>query len=286
MQERPESITPVILAGGRGVRLWPLASAKRPKPFLKLFSRYNLLQKTLLRAEGCAAPVVVCAENHLENVQKSLQKTGTQPRCIIAEPEIRSTAASVALAAMRLENEPGYMMVMPSDHAMKSPQAFAAQWERARAGAGDDKIVIFGVRPRSHNTRYGYILTQEQQYDGVYKVQHFVEKPQKPRAVQLLASHHCLWNTGIFLCRPRVFLQELQRHAPEIYDSCRRTVEKGEDKPPVFVPEPASFARVPNIPVDVAVMEKSNRISAVELPTRWADIGTWGALPCTLFLRH
>ena len=263
-----------------------MTSANRPKPFLRLFSSYSLLQKTLRRVFACADPIIVCHRHFTAKVQHDLQHLQRRARFIFAEADGRSTAASITLAALAVEPEQ-LILVMPSDHVMADPDKFLAQLSEAqKVAATENRVVLFGAQPRSNASRYGYILAEGFAKTQIKKVQHFVEKPEKPRAVQIRASGHCFWNTGIFLCKAGVFLDKLHRHAPEILESCSRALKAGNESGGVIMPDRDAFFRCPAIPVDVAVMEKARNIYVIDLGSRWADIGTWPSLLHAMIFRH
>ena len=178
------------------------------------------------------------------------------------------------------------ILVMPSDHVIKQKELFLQQLHGACERAKEGFIVIFGARPRSNNTRYGYVLAEGFGRAEIKKVQHFVEKPEKPRAIQLLAAGNCFWNTGIFLCKAGVFLEKLKRHAPEIYESCVRAHKAGKKEGNVFRPDRAAFERCPAISVDIAVMEKARNVAVTDIKTPWADVGTWASLPHTILFKE
>ncbi len=280
-----KKVTPVILAGGKGVRLWPLTGSQRPKPFLKVSSKYTLLQRTLRRVETCAEPIIVCAQEFAGKAKSNLDGVAQGAGGIVAEPVPRSTAASIAMAALCVGTD-DLILVMPSDHVIGNKEVFLQQLRGACTRAQEGAVIIFGARPKSNNARYGYVLAEGFGKAEVKKVQHFVEKPEKPRAVQLRAAGNCFWNTGIFLCKAGVYLEKLERHAPDIYESCARAHKSGKQEGNIFTPDRAAFERCPAIPVDVALMEKARNLSVTDIKTPWADVGTWGSLSHTVMFKY
>jgi len=213
-------MTPVILCGGSGTRLWPLSRKSLPKQFVPLIGDKSLLRLTVERlAKVNPAMVCVAADEHRFLVAQTLHEaelSGT----VILEPSARNTAAAMALAALAAQPA-DLLLFCPADHHIPDTDAFVAMVEQGRAAAQGGAIVTFGVTPSFPSTAYGYIAQGAARVDGAREVQRFIEKPQAERASQLLLAGNVLWNAGIFLCQARVLLQVLERHASDIYASCQ-----------------------------------------------------------------
>lgn len=271
-------ITPVILCGGSGTRLWPKSRVAKPKPFIPLIGDETLFEQALSRAPasaGFADPVIVTGAAHLAHVEAQLgERAGAQ---IIVEPSARNTAAAIALAAHRLPAD-AVMLVCPSDHHIGNPQAFAAAAHAAAALAAEDWLVSFGIAATAPETGYGY-LKQGEAIDGSgYRVARFIEKPDLERAKGFLAEGGYAWNGGIFAFRAGAFLAELARHRPAIADAVARAVAAGHADGRRFHPDAAAFAEVVSESVDYAVMENTGRAAMVPADMAWSDIGNWQAL--------
>lgn len=282
-----EAIVPVVLSGGSGTRLWPLSRSLYPKQFLPLASDRTLLQETLLRtsgAEGFAAPVVVCNEEHRFVVAEQARIVGVEPRAIVLEPVGRNTAAAVAVAALTATqwNPRALLLVMPSDHVIADLEAFHAA-VAAGAAAGVEaggRLVTFGVKPTRPETGFGYIEAggAVEDDDRVRVIRRFVEKPDAATAATYLASGDFLWNSGIFLLPADLFLAELERYAPDVLSACRAAVS-GEKHDLGFARlDKASFSASPSVSIDVAVMERTDRGAVVPVDMGWNDVGSWDAL--------
>jgi len=276
-------ITPVILCGGSGTRLWPRSRAGKPKPFLPLVGENTLFEATVLRCgeqAHFAAPIVVTGMKHLAHVEAQLPVPGGE---IIVEPEARNTAAAIALAALRLPDE-AIMLVCPSDHHIADCAAFTAAARAAADLAAQDWLVSFGIEAKSPETGFGYLRRGEAIVGGPgSRVARFVEKPDLARAEQFVASGDYAWNGGIFAFRAGFFLAELERHRPAIAAAAREAAAKGrvEDAGAGrhrFHPDPAAFARIESESVDYAVMENTDRAAMVPADMGWSDIGNWEAL--------
>ena len=274
-------MVPVILSGGSGTRLWPLSRGAYPKQFLPLTGEQTMLQMTLRRLEGLeevSAPVIVCNEEHRFLVAEQLRQMGIQARAIIREPDGRNTAPAVALAALELaEVDPSEpMLVLPADHVIEDVEAFQAAVRTALDAARKGALVTFGIVPDSAETGYGYIRAEG---DGdVRKVLEFKEKPDLATAELYVESGDYFWNSGMFLFRADRYLEELERHAPDILEVCRSTWERRrEDDDFVRLPREV-FMACRSDSIDYAVMENTDRAVMVPLDAGWNDLGSWSAL--------
>lgn len=274
--------TPVILAGGAGTRLWPLSRADRPKPFLSVTGPRTLLAETLRRATALAdagPPIVVCAAQHREAVRNQARREGTPLRTIIAEPTGRGTAPAVAAAALSA-NEDEVLAVMPADHYVSDPAAWAGATEAALPYAREGWLVTFGVAPRSAKTGFGYIKPGPPLDEGadIRRIEEFLEKPDPETAERYLAAGDRFWNSGIFLFRAGAFLEELAEHRPETAAAVRRAHAAADRREDGILLDPAAFRECPAESVDNAVMENTTRGAMIPLDAGWSDMGSWPAL--------
>lgn len=277
-------VTPVILSGGAGTRLWPLSHDGAPKQFHALASDKTMLQDTALRTLPAdditfRAPVVICSAAHVDTIKAQLADVSLTPSRIVLEPFGRNTAAAAQIAAAVVEEmEPGSLvLLLPADHVVSKPQAFRAAISRAAATA-QSHIVTFGIEPTGPETGYGYIQQGAPLDDGVFKVSRFAEKPSKDVAAAYLAGGDYSWNAGIFLFSPKVMLQEMQRYAPEIAQASVEALTKGASTDGVVLLDRDVFASCPSEPVDIAVMEKTALAAVAPVDMGWADVGSWSEL--------
>ncbi len=278
------AIIPVILSGGVGARLWPVSRELHPKPFMHLADGESLLQKAFARALGLpdVADILTVTNRDLyfktEDEYRPINRTGV-PTSFILEPFGRNTAPAAALAALtvqQLYGDSALLLVLAADHLISDANAFGRAVARASQLAGQGMIVTFGITPKSPETGYGYI-----EADGE-TVRRFVEKPTQDKAAEYLASGQYLWNAGIFCFQAGAFLSEMAQHAPDVLDAVRAVLavsERAQKKTAVQIELNASeFAKVPDISIDYALMERSKRVAVVACDIGWSDIGSWGAI--------
>lgn len=268
------SVVPVVLCGGAGRRLRPLSTDDCPKPFLRLGSRHSMLQDTLLRVGGCAAPMLVLNTQLLGRARADLQEIGTVPRHLVLEPMGRNTAPALAAAALLLAPDDA-MLVLPADHWIQNPQVLLSAVEKSIRWARQGAIISFGIRPRRADTGFGYIRRGAPVDDGTYRVDRFLEKPHKAVAKTLVRGGACDWNSGIFMLSAGTALAELTRFEPDIVDAARRALPRARGAIVTLGPE---FCQAPKLSIDVAMMEPSDKALVVPLDLQWSDLGTWPAL--------
>lgn len=279
-------IQPVILCGGSGTRLWPASRARHPKQFMLLDGGSTLFSETLHRIshlEQAYAPVVVSSEDCRFYASSALNEAGCGGT-VILEPAARSTAPAIALAAFcaleqSAEEEDGtdsLLLVLPSDHRFEEPERFCQAVSSACSAAVNGALVTFGIRPSCAETGYGWIRAGESLSEGMFCVEAFSEKPEKSRAQAMLDAGGHFWNSGIFLFRASVFLDELKELAPSVWEPVRQAwAERRTDLS--FLRPGLSFLASPSISVDHAVMEHTHRAVVVPVDCGWSDLGSWEA---------
>ena len=276
-------LTPIILSGGAGTRLWPLSRELYPKQLLALTGERTLIQQTALRLEGvsAAAPVVVCNEAHRFLVAEQLRQIGIEPAAMVLEPVGRNTAPAIALAAQAAlaaaRADDPLLLVLPADHVIRDVPAFQKAVRAALGPAGAGKLVTFGIVPSAPETGYGYIQ-RGARHGAAYAIARFVEKPDAGRAEQFVASGEYYWNSGMFLFRARRYLEELERFAPEMARVCAEAFASARSDLDFTRIERERFEACPADSIDYAVMEKTDDAVVVPLDAGWSDIGSWAAL--------
>lgn len=268
-------ITPVILCGGSGTRLWPRSRRTKPKPFLPLVGERTMFEATLDRCIGEGVftdPVIVAGAAHTCHIADQVGGTAT----VIVEPSAKNTAPAIGLAAALLPAD-AIMLVCPSDHHIADSAAFAAAAGAAAKLAAEDWMVAFGIAAVRPETGYGYIRLGES-IEGGNRIDRFVEKPDRATAERFLAEGGHAWNGGIFAFRAGAFMQELAAHRPDMADAVRLAVAGGRYEGQEFHPATEPFAAIEGESVDYAVMENTARAAVVPADMGWSDIGGWDAL--------
>lgn len=275
-------ITPVLLSGGVGSRLWPVSREQHPKQFLPLAGEQSMLQETLqrLNPEECARPVVVCNEEHRFMVAEQLRQLELSAAAIILEPEGRNTAPAVALAALQAatDDPQALLLVLPADHVIQDVAAFTAAVAKAAPLARQGRLMTFGVVPTKAETGYGYIRCGEPMGADLYALDSFVEKPDAATAQQYLDSGNYLWNSGMFLLRADTYLEQLREFAADMVASCEQAMAGASVDMDFVRPQREAFLACASDSIDYAVMEKTQVGGVVSLDCGWSDVGAWSAL--------
>ena len=280
----PGAVVPVLLSGGSGTRLWPVSRESFPKQFWPLVSDRSLIEETTRRAlgEGFAPPIVVCNQAHRFVVAEQLRLAGAAAPRILLEPVGRNSAPAIAAAALLVaEQDPDAVLwMMAADAAIRDVPALHRALAAAVAAARAGHVVTFGMRPTAAETGYGYIEVGEPLagLPGVHDLARFVEKPEAATAAKLAASGRHLWNSGMFVFTARTLLAELERHAPDVLTALRPAVSLRTEDLDFIRLDPEAFARVPNISLDYAVAERTDRAAVVPADLGWSDVGSWDAL--------
>lgn len=271
------AIYPVVLCGGAGTRLWPASRPERPKQFLDLVSEASLFQETIRRVAPLAAEegavLVVAGRDHAVAIEAQL---GDMPAVMLVEPEGRDSGPAMAAAAEWIfrRDPAGVALFVASDHHIPDAEGFRAAVREGVRAAGAGRIVTFGVKPTEPSPAYGYIQPQG---SGLSPVRRFVEKPDRARAAEYVAAGY-LWNSGNFVARADVLLEELDAYAPEVARAARAALPAGDATRIELDP---AFAAAPRISIDYAVMEKSGRVSVLPVGFGWSDLGAWDAVAAT-----
>ena len=271
-------ITPVILSGGGGTRLWPLSTPARPKQFLALTGERTMFQLTLDRVadgQSFTAPIIVANAAHADLVNEQL---GGRDAIVLLEPCARNTAPAIALAALAVSDPKAVLLVMPSDHMITDPAAFHAATQAALPQIKAGWMVTYGITPTGPETGYGYIQMGAALSGVLKSVAHFVEKPDLARAKAMLAAGNHSWNGGIFLFRADIYLDALSIYSPEILNSAQTAMTKANHTANRITPDAAAFANCPSDSIDYAVMEKASQVAVVPVNMGWSDVGSWDAL--------
>ncbi|ALE02317.1 mannose-1-phosphate guanylyltransferase/mannose-6-phosphate isomerase [Candidatus Pseudothioglobus singularis] len=274
-------IFPVILSGGSGTRLWPLSRKQYPKQFISLINDTSLFQETINRLPAKASkPLIICNEEHRFIVAEQLRQIKSKNNGIILEPVGKNTAPAIALAAFYLKNKniDPTLLVLSADHLIDNNQRFHEAIEIAEKYANQGKLVALGIKPKNPETAYGYIETDNSLNNDFYKIKSFTEKPDLESAEKYIETGGYYWNSGIFIFKASVYLNELEKYEPEIFKYCKNSCLNNSEDLDFVRFDNDEFVKCPSKSVDYAVMEKTNNGIVVPLNTYWSDIGSWNAL--------
>ncbi len=277
-------IVPVILSGGSGTRLWPVSRKSFPKQFWPLISEQSLLAETALRAHSSAftAPIVVANQEHRFVVAEQLRNAGIKGAQILLEPAGRNSAPAIAAAALLAAetNADAVLWIMAADAAITDQAALQTALKAAAAAARAGYLVTFGMQPTAPETGYGYI-TEGAPIDrlpGVFSVRHFIEKPDAAHAEALLKAGNNLWNSGMFMFQAGMMLAEMERLAPDVLSAVQAAMKTRTTDLDFLRLGAASFEAAPDISIDYAIVEKTDKAVVVPAALGWSDVGSWAAL--------
>ena len=280
-------ITPVIMAGGSGSRLWPLSRKLMPKQFLNISGENTMIQETLLRLNGLDVdkPLCICNEEHRFILAEQLREIDSLGS-IILEPVGRNTAPAIALAALSLleKDNDAIMLVLAADHIIEDETEFQNVVSNSVSLAQEGKFVTFGIVPKHAETGYGYIHKGNSYTNVAFDVSKFVEKPDSITAEKYLSSGEYLWNSGMFMFKASRYIEELEKHQPEILTACKKSLDHTSTDMDFIRVDKDEFVKCPDDSIDYAVMEPlckaedSNSVVVVPLDANWNDIGSFSAI--------
>jgi len=272
----------VIMAGGAGVRLWPLSRQNRPKQVLRLFSGASLLRRSYERVAAMLEPRqihVITNHSHLPIVSKELPELPAAN--LIGEPVGRDTANAVGLAAALLakRDSDAVIGIFTADHVITPMDRFCAAVEQAfqTAEQRPDALVTMGIRPTRPDTNYGYVWRGERIAEGLFQVRKFTEKPSAAEAMKYLSSGEYYWNSGMFMWKATTILDQIEKHLPESHKAICEIADVWETEQRQQKLE-SLYPKLMKISIDFAVMERADHVVVVEMSCHWVDVGSWPAI--------
>ncbi len=276
------TITPVLLCGGSGTRLWPISRKSYPKQFVRLIGDESLFAASAKRLSGTgyANPVIVTGSDFRFIVTEQLLEVGIDPGSILIEPDARNTAPAVLAAALHVgaHDPEALILIAPSDHAIIDPAAFRAAVDRGVPAAKAGQIVTFGIVPTHAETGYGWLELASPAAADPVPLRRLVEKPDAARAQDMLASGGFLWNAGIFLATARTMIAAFETHSPAMLAPVKAAIDKAKADLGFLRLDAAAWAGAEAISIDYAVMERAPNLSVVAFDAGWNDLGGWDAV--------
>lgn len=278
-------ITPILLAGGSGTRLWPLSRETYPKQFSKFISDKSLFQNTAERLNSSEimafnAPIIITNNDYRFIVTEQLQSIGIDPGTVIIEPKAKNTAPAILAASLFCfsQDPDAVLLVAPSDHYIDKLQPFYEVISRGITDIKNGKIVTFGISPDRLETGYGYIKTSNPSSLGSCEVTEFVEKPDSEAAKKMIASGDYLWNSGMFLFRAADLIEEYSKLQSNLVKHVKKALNNSKIDLGFLRLDQAAWSNCDNISIDYAIMEKTSRLVAHPLCVGWSDLGGWDAI--------
>jgi mannose-1-phosphate guanylyltransferase len=266
-------MTNVILCGGSGTRLWPISRTLMPKQFIQLFDNESLFQLTVKRnSHFCSKQLIVSNFEQYFLASDQLNELDNSSSQYLLEPIARNTAPAIALSCFSLaENE--LVLVTPSDHLIKDQLEYEKVLKKATELANKDVLVTFGIKTLSAETGYGYIQSKQNSHDVIA----FHEKPNQETANGYFKNTNYYWNSGMFCFKAKIFLSELKRYSPDIYNMAKKAYESSKKDDIIRIKHEDMLA-IPNNSIDYAVMEKSSKIKVIPSDIQWSDVGSFNVL--------
>ncbi|WP_250462451.1 mannose-1-phosphate guanylyltransferase/mannose-6-phosphate isomerase [Microbulbifer litoralis] len=274
------TITPVILCGGSGTRLWPKSRRMLPKQLLNLTGEQTMLQQTLERVRCYSKPIVVCNEDHRFMVAQQAREIGFDDLTIIIEPVGRNTAPAIAFAALTALQDDGdtNLLVLPADHLLDDVEQFHDAVDRGLQTSSEGGLVTFGIVPTAPETGYGYIQKAGGDAENIKRIAQFVEKPDLATAQSYLHDGSYYWNAGMFLFGAKALMSELVTHSPAIAATSENAVKNAVVESDFVRLQKSDVENIPEDSIDYAVMEKTKVGYVIPLDCGWSDVGSWSSL--------
>lgn len=272
-------MTNIMLCGGSGTRLWPISRTLMPKQFVKLFDDKSLFELTIERNSKICDEIFIVsnAEQYflaLDQIESN-SKLNIQNSKFLLEPIGRNTAPAIALACMALDKDE-IVLVTPSDHLIKDEREYEKVLSQAKELATEDNLVTFGITPTFAETGFGYIEAKG------FDVKAFHEKPDFETATKYLDAGNYYWNSGMFCFKAGIFLEELQKYSPQVYEACEKALDsrvKQENDGKLLIRiKHDDMNAIPEDSIDYAVMEKSDKVKVIPSDIGWSDVGSFDAL--------
>ena len=280
-----KKIHPVILSGGSGTRLWPESRLSFPKQFLKINSKYTLIQETLLRIKNknlFHPPILICNDEHRFLIAEQLRELGIKPKLIILEPIAKNTGPAVAIASFIVKEieENGKIIILPSDHKINEKNKFQNAIKQSTKICEENKIITFGIEPNEPDTNFGYIKKGKiiDSKNKIFVADKFEEKPSLNKAKEYLKNKKFLWNSGIFFCKAKTMLNEISIYDKKTFTNSINAIKKANKDLDFLRLSKKYFSKTNAKPIDIAVLEKSKEVALKVFKVGWYDVGSWPSI--------
>ena len=280
-----KKIHPVILSGGSGTRLWPESRLSFPKQFLKINSKYTLIQETLLRIKNknlFHPPILICNDEHRFLIAEQLRELGIKPKLIILEPIAKNTGPAVAIASFIVKEieENGKIIILPSDHKINEKNKFQNAIKQSAKICEENKIITFGIEPNEPDTNFGYIKKGKiiDSKNKIFVADKFEEKPSLNKAKEYLKNKKFLWNSGIFFCKAKTMLNEISIYDKKTFTNSINAIKKANKDLDFLRLSKKYFSKTNAKPIDIAVLEKSKEVALKVFKAGWYDVGSWPSI--------
>jgi len=270
-----QKIRPVILCGGEGTRLWPNLKIHQAKQFIN-FGKWTLLDKTLERTKASIfdAPIISTNKKYLKQVKQHLKKQRIKKYKIVLEPAKRNTAPAILSAALTKDiPDKQALMFFTADHLIEKMSVFNKAINKNKSNLTDQNIFVFGIKPTSPSSEYGYFLTKKIK-DNINKVTKFIEKPKLTKAKKIIKQKG-YWNSGMFFLRKDSIINNFKKNQPNIYKNCVNAFQKSKLRDNIYYLDKSSFIKTTAKSFDYAILEKTKQINAIKLNIPWSDLGSW-----------
>lgn len=278
-------ITPILLAGGSGTRLWPLSRKSYPKQFINIVDDTSLFQKTALRLTSTKnitfkPHIILTNKDYRFFVSQQLLDVGIDPGPIIIEPEAKNTAPAILSAILfgKENDEETIFLVAPSDHIISNSREFHKVINKGLKEVKKGKIVTFGIKPTRAETGYGYLELGQIKEDEIIDLISFIEKPNKKKAEEMILLGNYLWNSGIFLFKAKDIILLYKKFAKDILNTVQKSLKTSKKDLGFIRLDPNVWSNCKNISIDYAIMEKADNLSVIPLNADWSDLGDWNAV--------
>ncbi len=279
------SITPILLAGGSGTRLWPSSRKTYPKQFIKLIADETLFQQSALRIARCKGlmlnpHIIITNSTFRFFVNEQLQEVGIKPQRIIIEPEAKNTASAIIAATIFAQkgDRNAIVITTPTDHVITDTKYFNEVIKVGLKEVENGKIVTFGINPSYPETGYGYIQLEKSDQQGPSQVLKFIEKPDEVNAQRMLDEGNYLWNSGIFMFRAKDMISAFKLYAKDILSNVMRSVDLSFEDLGFTKLDKKYWSNLKEISIDYAIMEKAKNLVAIPYFSGWSDLGNWASV--------